>query len=467
MVRVNIFTILISIALMVPMASADSISNMVSMGQTIRVFEDPDRGRSVIAIGFSQITGNRNQDVEIARNIAFEELAGFVGGRTVASDSRVYFEIRDGVSREEFMTSIQTNVEATLSAVETERVGEDQNRVFVVLRISPTTIGFSTEINRALASNEIIATGIASLDSGLDRARRLALEDALRSAVSQFGGVTTASRSSVIDQTDLRSQISSRTRGSISSYRILDEKSEGGYYQVRVAANVVEEDERSEDMVAAIQDNLGRPGYFIEADSTLLHAELEKLLQNGGFHTVTNRAAARFIVKAITRAEEFQSVGGITGRTTALTIRVHDVFSSEQLHVFENDPSQTLQVSTNEALRERRSLTFAIDELAEDFKVSLSAGLTDQFQHGSRVTVVLSGFDRVRMVDIFQTMLEEMADVNNVAMRPIQGQSVTFDVFYYGNPTELQTEVLKNAQRYRLFGLRLRSDTPDAITFSF
>ena len=467
MVQGKLLAILLSLILMVPMAAADPVGDMVSMGQTIRVLEDPERGRSVLAIGFSDQTGNRNQDVEIARNIAFEELAGFVSGRTVASDSRVFFEMRDGVSREEFMTSIQTNVEATLRAVETERVGNHQNRVFVVLRISPTAIGFSSEIQSAMASNEIVATGLASLDAGLDRARRVALEDALRSAVSQFGGVATAARSSVTDQTQLRSQISARSRGSVSSYRVLEEKSEGGYFHVRIAAIVTEEDERSDDIVAAIQENLGRPGYFLQADSSLLRAELEKLLHDGGFHLVTDRSAARFIVNATTQIEEFPSVGGITGRTTALTIRVQDVFSSEQLHVFENDPSQTLQVSTNDALRERRSLNFAIQDLAEDFKSSIASGLTDQFQHGARVTVILSGFDRVRLVDMFQTLLEEMPDVRSVAMRPIQGQSVTFDVFYHGNPTELQTEVLRNAQRYRLFGLRLRGDTPEAITFSF
>lgn len=467
MVQGKLLAILLSLILMVPMAAADPVGDMVSMGQTIRVLEDPERGRSVLAIGFSDQTGNRNQDVEIARNIAFEELAGFVSGRTVASDSRVFFEMRDGVSREEFMSSIQTNVEATLRAVETERVGNHQNRVFVVLRISPNVIGFSREIQSAMASNEIVATGVASLNAGLDRARRLALEDALRGAVSQFGGVATAARSSVTDQTQLRSQISSRSRGSVSSYRVLEEKSEDGYFHIRIAAIVTEEDERSEDIVAAIQDNLGRPGYFLQTDSRLLRSELEKLLRDGGFHLVTDRSAARFIVNAATQIEEFPSVGGITGRTTALTIRVQDVFSAEQLHVFENDPSQTLQVSTNDALRERRSLNFAIQELAEEFKSSLAAGLTDQFQHGARVTVSLSGFDRMRMVDMFQAMLEEMPDVRGVAMRPIQGQTVTFEVFYHGNPTELQTNVLKNAQRHRLFGLRLRGDSPDAIAFTF
>jgi hypothetical protein len=468
MIPVKLLLVLLGIIFMWPLTLfASPITEMVAMGQTIRVIDDPERGRSVLAIGFSEITGNRNQDVEIARNVAFEELAGFVSGRTITSDSRVFFELRDGVGREEFMSSIQTNVDATLRAVETERVGDHHSRVFVVLRVSPSVIGFSSEIRNAIASNEIIASGVASLDAGLDRARRLALEDALRSAVSQFGGVATAARSSVSDHTQLRSQISSRSRGSVSSYRVLEEKSEGGYFQIRIAAIIAEEDDRSADIVSAIQDNLGRPGYFVRTTNPLLRAELEKLIRDGGFHLVTDQSAARFVINATSQIAEFPSVGGITGRTTALTIRVQDMFSAEQLHVFENDPSQTLQVSTNEDLRERRSLNFAIQEISDDFKTSLAAGLRDQFQHGARVTVVLSGFDRIRMVDMFQNLLEEMPDVRSVATRPIQDQSVTFDVFYHGNPTELQTNVLKNAQRHRLFGLRLRGDSPDAIAFTF
>lgn len=450
------------------MADQQPIKDMIADGQAIRVVDDSERGRSVLAIGFADQSGNRNQDVEIARNIAFEALAGFVEGRTVVSDSRVYFEMADGESREEFMSSIRTNVEATLRAIETEKVGSAGDRVYVVLRVSPSSIEFSNEIRGAMASNEIIAKGISSLESGLDRARRLALDEALRSAVSQFGGVATAATSSVTDQTELRSQISSRSRGSVSSYRIIDERSQDGYYYVEIAAIVVENDERSEDMQAVIQDSLGRPGYFLDRiNDTLLKAELEKLLKDGNFHVVTDRSAARFIIEATTAVEEFPSVGGVTGRTTALTIRVFDTFSSEQLHVFENDPANTLQVSTQEQLRERRSLGFAIDEIADLLKESLATGQADQFENGARVTVSLAGFDRMRLVDMFETMLEEMPQVNGVSIRPIVDKKATFDVFYQGNPAELPTEVLRNAQRHRLFGLRVRSGVDDEIAFTF
>ena len=449
-------------------ADEQSIADMVANGQTVRVIDDRDRGRSVLAIGFSDQTGSRNQDVEIARNIAFEELAGFLEGRTLTSDSRVYFEMKDGESREEFMSSIRSNVEATLKAVETEKVGSAGDRVYVVLRVSPSSIEFSNEIRGMMASNEIVAKGVSSLESGLDRARRLALDEALRSAVSQFGGVATAATSSVTDQTDLRSQISSRSRGSISSYRIIEEKSEDGYYYVEIAAVVVEDDERTEDMQAVIQDSLGRPGYFLDInDNALLRSELEKLLEDGGFYVVTDRSAARFIIEADAAVDEFPSVGGVTGRTTALTIRVFDTFSAEQLHVFENDPADTLQVSTQERLRERRSLGFAIEGISEDIKESLASGQADQFENGARVTVSLAGFDRMRLVDMFETMLEEMPQVNSVSIRPIADKKATFDIFYQGNPAELSTEVLRNAQRHRLFGLRLRSDANDEIAFTF
>lgn len=450
------------------MAAEDAIDDMVSLGQSIRVIDDSQRGRSVLAIGFSDQTGSQNQDTEIARNIAFEELAGFLEGRTVTSDSRVFFEMKDGEAREEFMSSIRTNVEATLRAVETEKVGTANNRVYVVLRVSPSSIEFSREIQGMMESNEIVATGISSLEAGLDRARRLALDEALRSAVSQFGGVATAATSSVTDQTDLRSQISSRSRGSISSYRIIEEKSEDGYYYVEIAAIVVENDERSEDMQAVIQDSLGRPGYFLTVtDNPLLQSELEKLLEDGGFYVVKDRAGARFILDAEAVVDEFPSIGGVTGRTTALTIRVFDTFSSEQLHIFENDSSATLQVSTQERIRERRSLDFAIEEIFEEIQETLASGQADQFENGARVTVSLAGFDRLRLVDMFETLLKEMPQVNSVSIRPIDGSKATFDIFYQGNPGELHKEVLRNAQRHRLFGLRARSDVTDEIAFTF
>jgi len=448
-------------------AHADRIPTMLENGQTVTVYQDPERGPTIMAIGVSESTGNRNRDMEMARAFANEELAGFIAGRTVVSDTRVAFESIDGVSREVFMSSVSTNVEALLRGVETEASGVRGDIVYVAVRVSTEAVQFSASVRDAMASNEIISRGTAALDMGLDRARRLALEDALRGAISQFGGVATAARSSVTDATDLRSTISTRTRGSVSSYRILEETERDGTMIIVIAAIVVEDDPRDDDMAAAIQDNLGRPGYFIDSDSPALHAEIERMLRAGDFYQVRDRSAARFVIVADMHIDEFPSVGGITGRTTQVSIRVLDSFSSEQLASLSNDPSDTLQVSNRESVREQRSLGFAIEQIDTEFKRALRANLVDQFEHGARVTVRLSGFDRMRIVDMFQSMLEEMPDVNGVAMRPIDGQHAVFDVFYHGNPSELQTAVLRDAQRHRIFGLRVRPGAAEALEFTF
>jgi hypothetical protein len=448
-------------------ASRDLVAEMLDVGQTVAVVPQGGGETVLFAIGRSAQSGQANQDREKARAFAYDELAAFLKGTNVGSSTSIRLEASDRGSSESFLSQVRTEASAFLRGIEVYRSGSFRGDVFVVLKASSRATRFSAEISAGMASNEVVSTGSGSMQSGLERARRTALEEALRNAVAQFSGVSSASRASVTDADILRSQVSSRSKGVVSKYRVLEERQEGDSFTIRIAAIVTEETARtSEQVVQAIKDNLGRPGFFIVGAAPTVRTHIEAILRSGNYDIVSDRSSARFVLTVASGFEEFPSIGGLRGRRTNLELRLFDTVSSQQLEVVVADPSKTVEVSENPHAREATSLRYAFEDVKDRFLKLVSAQLVDQFNNGARVQIKLDGFDRMRMVDVFHDLLKDLPGVRSVSMRPIVGNSVVFDVFYAGDPGELQLGALRNAERFRLFGLKIRNRDFEGISFT-
>lgn len=107
---------------------------------------------------------------------------------------------------------------------------------------------------------EILAEGIAALQfqGGIDIARDHAIDDALRKAVEQGVGAYINSETQVNNFQLISDEIYSRTRGYVSSYRIINEEQDGDLYRVVIRA-VVNTDGIENDL-AAIGILLGEQG---------------------------------------------------------------------------------------------------------------------------------------------------------------------------------------------------------------
>lgn len=447
-------------------AASDRIAEMLSFGQTLAVVRDSNAGHVVYAIGRTPATGTENRDRELARTYAYEELAGFLKGRRVKANDRVRVELKGDQLEQSFFSSIETQVDAMLRAVEVDRTGRYSDDFYVVLKVSSRVAEISRKLSASLGSDEVTATGVASLQPGLERARRIALEDAQRNAVAQFSGVASVSRSSVTDGTEVRSRTSARSKGFVSSYRVIDERAENGFFTIRIVAKVREGDNRSNETVQAVLDNVGRPTFFVQTDHSEAKRQMEALLRKSKLDVASGASAARFIVKIEINPEEFRSIGGMTGRRTSLSLRLLDRMSSEQLEVVAGDPSDTLEVSDSPTIREQRSLELALEGTVPQFLKAVTARITDQFDNGSRVSVKLAGFERMRTVDLFRELLEDIPGVRSVHLKPLQEAVADFDVFYSGDPAELQMLALRSAERFRLYGLRLRRSSGEGIQFT-
>lgn len=134
----------------------------------------------------------------------------------------------------------------------------------IVPNTASTSVSQSSDVSEITPvlpnETEILAEGIAALEyqGGIDIARDHAIDDALRKAVEQGVGAYINSETQVNNFQLISDEIYSRTRGYVSSYRIINEEQDGDLYRVVIRA-VVNTDGIENDL-AAIGILLGEQG---------------------------------------------------------------------------------------------------------------------------------------------------------------------------------------------------------------
>ncbi|HDQ99056.1 MAG TPA: hypothetical protein ENN51_02040 [candidate division WOR-3 bacterium] len=163
---------------------------------------------------------------------------------------------------------------------------------------------------------EVLAEGVGALPAqgGADIARDAALSDALRRAVEQGVGTFVSSETRVENFQLLSDRIYSKSRGYVSSYRVITEGLEGALYRVVVRARVrlgdiendlaaigllLREQGRSRLMVVVREMPAGGnwSGYDPTMSQTMIETMLIDAFQSKGFPVVDAATVARNIEK--------------------------------------------------------------------------------------------------------------------------------------------------------------------------
>lgn len=186
---------------------------MLNEGQVVSVYRDPDFGLCVGAVGIADRSSSKARDLEIAKTNAIENLSGYLSGTRVIAQTKMHLESVNGKASDSFLSDVRTNVKAYLRAVEVVRSGTANGTRFAFARVCQNSANISDQLRGVLRDNTVRAVGIASLDLGREKARRMALDDAVRNAVTQYSGVTTTSSTTVQNATDLQSKMATRTIG--------------------------------------------------------------------------------------------------------------------------------------------------------------------------------------------------------------------------------------------------------------
>jgi len=108
-----------------------------------------------------------------------------------------------------------------------------------------------------------------------------------------------------------------------------------------------------------------------------------------------------------------------------------------------------------------------MEELEGKLITQLNKKFINTFQKGSKVLVTLMRFDRMRDVDELKACIESLPMTKSVIVFPVKKDTVSYEVLYLGNPSDLQLSILKKSQDFKLRGLRIKKNNKGEIWFRF
>lgn len=429
------------------------VQDMQSRGAAVEVFKSKKTGLGVVSVGVAEHS-SASKALEIARLNSLKQLGAFLHGEHVSGAESAQMTYQNGVASESFYSKISSNVDAFLRSAKIVASGERGREAWVAIAITEKNDFVRDSLMQLDTSNEVKAKGVASLRGGVVKARKIALAAALRNAVEQYAGVQTASRSTVENNTHLRSGVAAVSHGQVEKYIILKEYMANKQYVVEIAARISEKE--NENSLDAVKESLGRPSFYIASSDSRLVTMLQNALAKADCIVTSDKTTARYVVGANVLKEQYDipADSKMKGMRTAITVRVSDRANSQDvLFQVSNDPEDSVEISSNHEVLERNSYRYALETIETEFIGAINRIFNSQFNNGTKVIVTLARFDRMRDVDEFRNCLEALPLTKSVVVRPVKKRQVEFELIYLGNPTALQMDIMKKIQRVQTSGL--------------
>ena len=444
----------------------EHIRRMLQDGQQLSLYRDKELGNAVISIGYG-MHRKKNVAIDMAKQDAMKYMTGFLKGENISANEVVEQKYIGDQAEESYYQSMKSNINGTLQSAYLYKSGDHDGMKYSVVIISERSRDIAGIFADRKSSNIITAKGFASLSDGISKARQLALEQALRSAVEQYSGVQMASKTSVENAEIYRGKLSSVSKGVVKQYKIVAENQQGNNYVIEIAAEIVEENQSVGQNIEAIKESMGRPTFLIKVDDIDIRRMLSEVLNDSDLEVTENPTAAKYIIQVNVDRYEYPAMAGMTGMQTTISIKVKDKYSDDDFLNISNDPENSVEISKSDTIRKRNSYAYAMTEIKKKLTTEIHQKFNSQFNNGSKVLVKLQNFDRMRDVNELKNCIDALPLTKSVAIRPVQGRSVNYDVMYLGNPSDLQLDIMKKSREFRLRGLRVKNNDNGMITFRF
>lgn len=444
------------------------ITTMLRNGQGVSMYKSAETGVAIISIGQGQ-NRRTNIAIDMAKQEAIKNLLAFLKGERISATEQAMSSYKGDNVIESYYSAMRTDVNGSIKSAYLYKSGQYEGYQYAVVMLSERSKDMSHVFDQRASNPMITARGFASLSHGTGKARTLALEQALRNAVEQYGGVSMASKTTIENADKYRSQLSAVAKGVVKRYTVTKEQKQGRDYMVEIAAEVVEEAEYGMQSMAAIKENLGRPSFYLAIKDERLKSMIQKILITHEFGvTPVDRMAKYFVVADVEKLEiPMPAIPDMLSLRTTITINVKDKHNREDILMVSNDPTGTVEVSANKMIRERKSYSLAMAQIEKDFTQAINKHFSQSFQEGQKVLVSFVQFDRMRDVDELKACIESLPLTKSVAVGSIENRGVVYEVIYLGNPNDLQLDIMKKSREFRLRGLRAKSNNGGIIAFQF
>ena len=473
-------------------APMDDVFTLLDNGGGSTSGKTSEQGYYVTALGFS----DRSSEVkayEAARIEALRYLNEMINGISLSGStysSSSYISESDGnqsteYSQEAFQDVVNVTFKGQLSAAKTLKKGQYDGQYFVAISISQsdiqqiqslksgggnstggTTIVIATDSDASIAqfgkeAKSVESKGLASMKNGEQKARELAIQDAMRNAIQQVQGVMLQGKSGSFNEA-LSFAISTKTEGYVGGYEIIDEDvARGNYYIIMTA--IVNAGQLLND-VNFYLDVLGKPIFSVESthgnQTDWLTDELERL----GFAINDGKTKPTHTFYLKQSQTQVKNHNGKTGIETALSVQLKDNSTGEVLLTVNNNALKTRIYVTPMDRAKQVSRVTAYKKLKKQLGVEIVQSLAKYAEKGQLYPIVIRNARRTDW-KLFEHTL------NNGTGGSVEGWSwskdgkvITLDYRYSGTLSAAMDEGLE--QIYTVFKQEGKERRPTAVSIS-
>ena len=260
--------------------------------------------------------------------------------------------------------------------------------------VTTTQIDATAELKKQLKAappGVVRASGYSVIQNNrIPRAKRDAVQAALRNAVEQVMGTTVIGQSQLMDNDKAKAKVISQTAGNVKQYRIVKEGTQGINYQVIINAEI--EEKSLLDNYAAMVRSMGNPGFIIICQDPDLKAAFSGFLADLGFKVVNKFSEAAFIVngncKYIAANHDYYG----KGIQIDLNLRLMDKKSGQEFFNISNEPRFTTSFSGSLHQIRQSSAKKAFNKMRKELHGKLNKVVMDWVLNGRPVDVVFNNF---------------------------------------------------------------------------
>jgi len=398
----------------------ESVIELLTTEGGVRTGTNKDDGYFIVALGFND-SDNPLEAEQRARLDALKMLNEFVNGTIVSGKSEAIFEYvtkdnngdKESFSQHYFFESIETKFKGQLNSSKVIKKGTYKGDSYIAItitekdidnrkRLSNTGYTLNTSLNKTKPENkEVVATGTSPLKHGVSQARKLALQDALRNAISQTQGIMVSGKVGTFGSA-LSSALSTKTQGYIRSYYVLEESKSRGTYSITIKADV-DGDTLLKD-VNFYLTAFNEPKFYIKSDNESAKSWLTNKLEKIGFSFITNEKQATHIFKFKRNQSVQENHQGKTGFQTQLTLSLFNKASNEVLFTVINKPEKTIVFVSPASRAQQISEKAAIKFFDKILVKEVINALAKKAERGTLYDIVIENSTR-RDLSIFKLTL--------------------------------------------------------------
>lgn len=335
------------------------INQMLLNGIPLEIGSNHQSGQFVLAIGLSELSDqNAREDAKLK---ALSEIGEFLQGtqvsrQTVITETQVLNHDQTEYSHQ-FYDEIRSQFQGHIEAARIIKQGQHDNLHYVVVLLS--TNGH-TEQQQIIDKTNLSVDNTLVLNSTTDstprpillnvigyastsrkskkEARQLALEDAFINAINQVNGLSIESQTNKFNRS-IEIATSTRSRGYIESYKIVDEKVEGRDYKIELSATVNRHKLKQDNQAFLSQFLHAR--FAINSNNPIIKAWFTDQLLPLGFRLLTDQNQASHVFKVELNQTEIVDQYQQSGYQTSIQLALIDVASTEILFTLSTNPNKS------------------------------------------------------------------------------------------------------------------------------